>query len=202
MTRTLISPSSAVELNTSTLANYATEMTPSINRFLMEGAELLNQDCNTVDRLMNYLDDNLVTLHSQLNVDNFDRILAIIWEKLSLVMYALVESNLEKRRPPSFFANLSETLKVLVSFFRQGDESESREWNNEVLQKMEHLLLVHGLETSELIHQYFKERLMAQRDLETPSLGILTIRLQFVEDILRVEIMNARNIRPMDSNGE
>nr|CAD7430429.1 unnamed protein product [Timema monikensis] len=183
------------------LETVAEKMTPSINRFLMEGAELLNQDCNTVDRLMNYLDDNLVTLHSQLNVDNFDRILAIIWEKLSLVMYALVESNLEKRRPPSFFANLSETLKVLVSFFRQGDESESREWNNEVLQKMEHLLLVHGLETSELIHQYFKERLMAQRDLETPSLGILTIRLQFVEDILRVEIMNARNIRPMDSNG-
>nr|CAD7201566.1 unnamed protein product [Timema douglasi] len=183
------------------LETVAEKMTPSINRFLMEGAELLNQDCNTVDRLMKYLDDNLVTLHSQLNVDNFDRILAIIWEKLSLVMYALVESNLEKRRPPSFFANLSETLKVLVSFFRQGDESVSREWNNEVLQKMEHLLLVHGLETSELIHQYFKERLMAQRDLETPSLGILTIRLQFVEDILRVEIMNARNIRPMDSNG-
>ncbi|CAG2056866.1 unnamed protein product [Timema podura] len=65
---------------------------------------------------------------------------------------------------------------------------------------MEHLLLVHGLETSELIHQYSKERLMAQKDPETPSLGILTIRLQFVEDILRVEIMNARNIRPMDSN--
>nr|CAD7447691.1 unnamed protein product [Timema bartmani] len=184
------------------LETVAEKMTPSISRFLMEGAELLNQDCNTVDRLMKYLDDNLVTLHSQLNVDNFDRILAIIWEKLSLVMYALVESNLEKRRPPSFFANLSETLKVLVSFFHQGDESESREWNNEVLQKMEHLLLVHGLETSELIHQYSKERLMAQKDPETPSLGILTIRLQFVEDILRVEIMNARNIRPMDSNGE
>lgn len=72
-------------------------MVPAINRFLLEGAELINQDNNSVDRLMKYLDDNLVTLHSELNADNFDRILAIIWENLSRTMYNLVENNLEVR---------------------------------------------------------------------------------------------------------
>lgn len=66
-----------------------------MSRFLMEGAELLNQDSNSVDRLMQYLDDNLTTLHSQLNPDNFERILSIIFSKLSSVMYDLVETSLE-----------------------------------------------------------------------------------------------------------
>lgn len=70
-------------------------MSPSINRFLMEGAELLNQDSNSVDRLMQYLDENLVTLHSQLNPDNFDRILSIVFEKVAKIIYDLVESSLE-----------------------------------------------------------------------------------------------------------
>jgi hypothetical protein len=70
-------------------------MTPAINRFLLEGAEFLKQENNCVDRLMKYLDDNLLTLHSHLNTDNFNRILSIIWENLSHTMYDLVESNLE-----------------------------------------------------------------------------------------------------------
>lgn len=61
----------------------------------MEGAELLNQDNNSVDRLMQYLDGNLTTLHSQLNPDNFERILSIIFSKLSNIMYDLVEVSLE-----------------------------------------------------------------------------------------------------------
>lgn len=70
-------------------------MAPAIKRFLLEGAELLRQENNCMDRLMKYLDDNLLTLHSHLNTDNFNRILAIIWENLSRTMYDLVESNLE-----------------------------------------------------------------------------------------------------------
>jgi len=71
------------------------QMAPAMRRFLLEGAELLRQENNCMDRLMKYLDDNLLTLHSHLNTDNFNRIVAIIWENLSHTMYDLVESNLE-----------------------------------------------------------------------------------------------------------
>lgn len=63
----------------------------------MEGAELANQENNSVDRLMQYLDENLTTLSSQLNPDNFERILAITFDKLSRIMYDLVENGLEVR---------------------------------------------------------------------------------------------------------
>ncbi|KAJ9577896.1 hypothetical protein L9F63_025242, partial [Diploptera punctata] len=33
------------------------------------------------------------------------------------------------------------------------------------------------------------------------NLGLLTVRMQFVENLFRVEILNARNLNPMDVNG-
>lgn len=74
-------------------------MTPSINRFLMEGAELLNQESNSVDRLMQYLDENLMTLNEQLNEDNFQGIVNIIWDKIANSLRDLVESSLEVTFP-------------------------------------------------------------------------------------------------------
>jgi len=182
------------------LEKVAEKMAPAMRRFLLEGAELLRQENNCMDRLMKYLDDNLLTLHSHLNTDNFNRIVAIIWENLSHTMYDLVESNLERKRPPSFFLNLHETLKILVGFFKQGEEENDTN-NPAILQQIEHLLLLHGMETWELIHQYHLERQEEQTAMEVGNRGLLTVRVQFVEDLLRIEILNARNLHPMDTSG-
>jgi hypothetical protein len=68
---------------------------PSISRFLLEGAELLHQDCSTMDRVMSYLEDNLSTLHSNFSPDNFTRALDVIWIQLSDLLFQLVQTNLE-----------------------------------------------------------------------------------------------------------
>lgn len=70
-------------------------MSPAMTRLLVEGAEILHQDSNSIDRVMLYLDNNLATLHEHLNEDNFSRILEIIWENLSSILYDLVQCNLE-----------------------------------------------------------------------------------------------------------
>ncbi|KRT83051.1 hypothetical protein AMK59_3268, partial [Oryctes borbonicus] len=126
----------------------ATKMCPSMKRLLVEGAELFNQDCNSVDRVMMYLDNNLHTLHDQLNEENFNRILDIIWGYLNDILQDLIQANLEKRRPPSFFANLLETLKLMKSSFRLNNNCEC-----EQLKNTERLLHLNGLETPDLIHQ-------------------------------------------------
>lgn len=206
----------------------ANKMDPAIKRFLQEGADLLNKDCNAVDRLMQYLDENLVMLHSQLNTENFDRILSIMWDNVSSILTDLVESSLEKRKPPSFFSKLHETLTILIGFFRQGDleqqlqEQQKLEQMNGMkkleedsvdslddkhgkLRRIEHLLRLHGMETPELTFQFYVQRLLEQKKLQSIGdahyHGLLTIRAHFVENVLTIEIMNARNIKPMDSNG-
>lgn len=64
------------------------------------------------------------------------------------------------------------------------------------------MLKLHGMETRELIHQYYLERWQEQKAITEPTIGVLTVRAQFVEDHLKLEIMNARNLTPTDSNGE
>nr|XP_026489849.1 protein unc-13 homolog 4B isoform X5 [Vanessa tameamea] len=199
------------------------KMMPSITRFLIEGAELLHQDCSSMDRVMRYLEANLDTLYQHLNNENFSRTLDIVWEQLGEVLYELIQANLEhrrakitryidprrmtksaaaildaKRRPPSFFSNLHECLKIMIRSFRQDNKDI---YESETLKRVEYLLKIHGMETRELIHQYHLERWQEQQAVTEPKMGLLTVRAQFIEDNLKIEIMNARNLMPTDSNG-
>lgn len=61
----------------------------------MEGAELIDTTSNAMDRLLQYLDSNLATLHDNLHEDNFNRVLLVIWEIISQKLYELVNTNLE-----------------------------------------------------------------------------------------------------------
>lgn len=75
-------------------------------------------------------------------------------------------------------------------------------FSSETLKRVEYLLKIHGMETRELIHQYHLERWQEQQAISEPKLGILTVRAQFIENVLKLEIMNARNLIPTDSNGK
>ncbi|XP_012283294.1 protein unc-13 homolog 4B isoform X2 [Orussus abietinus] len=181
------------------LEEVASKMAPAMRRYLIEGAELIDTTSNAMDRLLQYLDSNLSTLHDNLNEDNFERILMVTWEIMSATLYQLVHDNLEKRRPPSFYSNLHRTLHTLIRFFNLGADETA---NVQVLEKIERLLKLHGLETAELIHRYNKERLEEQKNLEDSSFGQLTVKARFLDNSLNVQILNARNLRAMDSNGK
>lgn len=73
----------------------ARKMCPPMRKFLLEGAEILHQDSNSMDRLMMYLEDSLKTLNTELNEVNFERILDAIWTELAAILYELVQSNLD-----------------------------------------------------------------------------------------------------------
>ncbi|XP_014616448.1 PREDICTED: BAI1-associated protein 3-like isoform X4 [Polistes canadensis] len=177
----------------------AHKMAPAMSRYLMEGAELIDTTSNAMDRLLQYLDSNLTTLHDNLSQDNFERVLLVIWEIMSETLYQLVDSNLEKRRPPSFYSNLHRTLHTLIKFFNLGADETS---NVQVLEKIEELLKLHGLETAELIHRYNQDRLNEQKEIEETIYGLLTVKASFLNNSLNIQILNARNLRPMDSNGK
>lgn len=134
------------------IENVAEKMAPPMKRFLTEGAELLHQDSNSMDRLMMYLEDSLKTLHTELNDVNFARVLDSIWTQLSTILYHLVNTSLEKRRPPMFFSNLRETLHILIKYFKC-DSNERQGSDAQTLSEVERLLELHGYETSDLIQQ-------------------------------------------------
>ncbi|CAH1393927.1 unnamed protein product, partial [Nezara viridula] len=179
------------------LEKVSLKMSPIVKRFLLEGGEILNQGNNHMERLINYLDENLTTLHSQLNSDNFEKTLAILWDKIYSILNELIQDSLEKKRPSSFFANMDGALEILVGFFKQSENLK----NNENYITIRKLLKFHGMETDELIHSYYLERLREQKMMKEATMGMLTIRAQFVHYMLRIEVLNARNLIPHDKNG-
>lgn len=58
--------------------------------------------------------------------------------------------------------------------------------DNKILQEIESLLDLHGLETAELIHHYYLERLQYQKEQTKANFGQLTISAQFTETKLLV----------------
>lgn len=115
------------------------------------------------------------------------------------MIFISLNFNFQRRRPPSFYANLHRTLHTLIRFFNLGADETS---NIHILEKIEKLLKLHGLETAALIHRYNQERLEEQKTIEDSSFGQLTVRAYFVDNSLHIQIMNARNLTPMDTNGE
>jgi len=94
---------------------------------------------------------------------------------------------------------LHKTLHTLIRFFNFGADKTA---NVQVLEKIERLLKLHGLETAELIHRYHQERLEEQKEMEEPIYGLVSVKAFFVDNSLNIQILNARNLRCMDSNGE
>lgn len=86
----------------------------------------------------------------------------------------------------------------MIQSFRQDSKEIEKD---DTLKKVEYLLKLNGMETRELIHQYYLERWQEQQAITEPKMGMLTVRAQFIEDNLKIEIMNARNLTPADSNG-
>uniref|UniRef100_A0A182J7R8 Munc13-4 n=1 Tax=Anopheles atroparvus TaxID=41427 RepID=A0A182J7R8_ANOAO len=182
----------------------ARKMAPAMRRFLVEGAELLQQDSNSLDRLMLYMEESLSVLNGELNEVNFERVLDAIWAELTTILYDLIQSNLDKRRPPSFFANLRDTLHLMVANFKTAENRASETAaDKETLAHIERLLQLHGYETTDLIHQYYLDRLEEQNreDLSATAYGMLTVQCFFRENVLELEVVNARNLKPMDGNG-
>lgn len=180
----------------SLLEKVVKKMVPSMKRLLIEGAELFNQDSNSVDRLMIYVDSNLTTLHNELNEENFERVLEIVWENVGKSLKEIMQSNLEKRRPPSFYANLHKTLDLMLGSFKTVDD-----YNCDELRITETRLKVNGLETNELIHLVHLNLYDEYKLLTESKYGELAVKAKFEGNNLKVSILNARNVKAMDSNG-
>jgi len=87
---------------------------------------------------------------------------------------------------------------MLFGFLRKDN---STEYKSETIHKLEALMHLHTLDTVDLIHEYYLERLQKQTEMEEASEGVLTVKLIFINNVLKIDILNANGIKAMDSNG-
>lgn len=97
-------------------------------------------------------------------------------------------------------------ILILVNFFYPDGTGEIDAVYKSNIDEITELIRDYGASTTELIMRYYQQRYetQAQKNNKTADLGSLTIRTHYCEDIrtLRIEILNARNLKPHDSNGQ
>lgn len=97
-------------------------------------------------------------------------------------------------------------IQILINFFYPNGPGELDSVYNSNIQDIEHLIGIYGATTTELIMKYYQGRYESQTKKTTKNaeLGSLTIRTHYCEDIrtLRIELLNARNLKPHDANGQ
>jgi BAI1-associated protein 3 len=67
---------------------------------------------------------------------------------------------------------------------------------------VEQRLQYHKTDTEHLISLYYQQRLQDQLTTEVTEYGVLSVRAYFNHDSLCVEILNARDVIPLDPNGK
>lgn len=70
-------------------------MSPSIRRFLIEAADAENLENNHLDRLMQYLDENLTMMSSMLSQEKFEQVLSSTFDKICHIIMKAVENGME-----------------------------------------------------------------------------------------------------------
>jgi len=67
---------------------------------------------------------------------------------------------------------------------------------------VEQRLQYHKTDTEHLISLYYQQRLQEQLTTEVTEYGVLSVRAYFNHDSLCVEVLNARDVIPLDPNGK
>lgn len=176
----------------------ATKMTPAMRRLIDESSELSELGYQALDWMLNYMEYSLETLHRGLDENIFLIVLDAIWLNLLNLFEELVYVSLEKREPPSFFSNLRNILQMMAEDFKCPEIPKK---SGEKMEQVDQLIELHSQETADLIHQYYKERHAIQEETEKSPYGLLTVRCCFRGNELEIEVMNAKNLIPMNRDG-
>lgn len=175
------------------------KMSSTIRKLLIEGAEV-KMKAEIGDRVIIFMEDSLITLRDDLSREDFERSRDFLWGVFLKSMDDVIEKSREVHRVPIFYSNLRTIFHALQDLF---EEFETKTEPAEKVKQINFLLERYGLNTQKLIHQYFIDRYqMQQRISRSPfhPYGLLSINCYFIDNTLKLEILNAKNLIPIGAN--
>ncbi|KAL2736409.1 BAI1-associated protein 3 isoform X1 [Vespula maculifrons] len=185
------------------VSRIGTKMRPSLKKSMFHLAWSPDSlpTSEAITPLLEYLDVHLVALNSALLAVNFTRVLQDVWEVVLNELSNQMDGNAGDK-PVMFYERLYEALDLLIKFFHADEKGlslgvlRSRSFLN-----VEERLQYHKMDTTFLINRYYRQRLQDQMNTVTSEYGVLTVRAYLNHDSLCVEVINARDVIPLDPNG-
>lgn len=179
------------------------KMKTTIRKLLLEGADIVKKGSLMGERLIVYIEDSLLSLQEDLIPSDFMESKTILLISLMEVFDELIEKSLQIQRTPAFFTNLRTIFHSLQELFLDETNKLPVEIICNKLTKLDSLLERHELNSSKLIHQYYKERYQMQEAISRSPFnpcGVLSITAFFINNVLKLKILNAKNLIPLGVN--
>ncbi|XP_036921257.1 protein unc-13 homolog D isoform X1 [Sturnira hondurensis] len=151
--------------------------------------------------LMKFLEVELCYLNTNLVQENFNSLLTLLWTHTLTV---LAEAAASQRSCPPASRRLKIALQNLeICFYAEGCGLPPEALHTATFKALQRDLELQGASTRELIQRYFCSRLQQQAETTTEELGAVTLKASYhaSEQKLRVELLSASSLLPLDSNG-
>ncbi|KAM9371241.1 protein unc-13 homolog D [Phaethornis superciliosus] len=181
----------------------ATKLEKGIARHIQElsSSNDTREPEDSIIPLMKFLESELQYLNEHLVQENFKSLLALLWHHTLEVLSAAAGQQVPSAQ---HYKKLHCALKSLKdSFYAGGCGLPLETLHTAAFLSLETHLSLCSATSRKLIQKYFSNRIHQQLDTNSEKYGAVTIKALYCpsEQKLRVEVLNAVNLIPLDSNG-
>ncbi|XP_009474916.1 PREDICTED: protein unc-13 homolog D [Nipponia nippon] len=181
----------------------ATKLEKGIARHIQElsSSNDTREPEDSIIPLMKFLESELQYLNEHLVHENFKSLLALLWHHTLAVLSAAAG---QQGPSTQCCKKLHCALKSLeLCFHAEGCGLPLETLHTAAFLSLETHLALCSATSRKLIQKYFSNRIQQQLDTSSEKYGAVTIKALYrpSEQKLRVEVLNAANLIPLDSNG-
>ncbi|XP_061867036.1 protein unc-13 homolog D isoform X2 [Colius striatus] len=181
----------------------ATKLEKGIARHIQELSSSNNtrEPEDSIIPLMKFLESELQYLNEHLVQENFKSLLALLWHHTLAVLSAATGQQVPSAQ---HYRKLHCALKSLeLCFHAEGCGLPLETLHTAAFLSLDTQLALCSSTSRKLIQKYFSNRIQQQLDTSSEKYGAVTIKALYrpSEQKLRVEVLNAANLIPLDSNG-
>ncbi|XP_061665757.1 protein unc-13 homolog D [Syngnathoides biaculeatus] len=154
--------------------------------------------------LMRYLEKELHDMNQNLVQENFNSLLTPLWNNSMKILHQMVSEHSQQEGFMVFCHRLLYTLQCLEQcFYGEGNGLPLNVLHSDEYKTLKNYLTHHSLSSRQLVDKFLEGKIWEQRVIAGEKYGAVTLLASYrrSDQRLRVEVLNAVNLLPMDSNG-
>ncbi|XP_077594363.1 protein unc-13 homolog D isoform X1 [Stigmatopora nigra] len=160
---------------------------------------------DAVSPLMRYLEKELSYMNENLVQENFNSLLKPLWNNSVKIIQRTAGEHSQPDGLAVFCQRLLYTLQCLEQCFHgEGNGLPLDTLHSDDYKSLKDYLAHHSRSDQQLVEKYLEGKIWEQRAMAGEKYGAVTLLASYKrwEQRLRVEVLNAVNLLPMDSNGK
>ncbi|XP_035516807.1 protein unc-13 homolog D [Morone saxatilis] len=154
--------------------------------------------------LMRYLEQELHYMNENLVQENFNSLLTPLWNNSVKILYQVATQHSQQEGLMVFCQRLLYTLQCLEQCFHaEGNGLPLKALHSDEYKVLKAHLTHNSLSSRQLVEKFLERKIWEQNVYSGEKYGAVTLLTSYrrSDNKLRVEVLNAVNLLPMDSNG-